>query len=351
MSGSVVLAVDGGNSKTDLALVRDDGALLAHVRGPLSSPHHLGLEGALGLLEGILDEALVTAGSPTATPVADVAELFLAGVDFPRRRSSCATRSRSARWAARPSVGNDTFAVLRAGTGAAGASRSCAAPGSTASASRPTAASRAFPRSVRSRATGAAATTSGSPRSPPPRAARTGVARRRRSSSAVPAHFGFETPLELAEAIHAGRDPARRLIELAPLVLDVVRDRRCRGRDRRPAGGGGRRAGAVGARRGSGSSTSPPTSCSAAGCSRPGRPAARRDRRRPPRARPAARRPADERRRRSSAPRCSGSTRSAPGPRPTSGRGASSARGRRRRRADARRDGARAAAAGEAVGG
>jgi len=44
MSGRRVLAVDGGNSKTDLALVRDDGRLLAHVRGPLSSPHHLGLE-------------------------------------------------------------------------------------------------------------------------------------------------------------------------------------------------------------------------------------------------------------------------------------------------------------------
>ena len=30
MSDRVVLAVDGGNSKTDLALVREDGALLAH---------------------------------------------------------------------------------------------------------------------------------------------------------------------------------------------------------------------------------------------------------------------------------------------------------------------------------
>ena len=43
MTAPVVLAVDGGNSKTDLALVRADGTVLAYVRGPLSSPHHLGL--------------------------------------------------------------------------------------------------------------------------------------------------------------------------------------------------------------------------------------------------------------------------------------------------------------------
>ena len=40
-----LLAVDGGATKTDLALVSADGALLALERGPLSSPHYLGLEG------------------------------------------------------------------------------------------------------------------------------------------------------------------------------------------------------------------------------------------------------------------------------------------------------------------
>ena len=49
MSGAAVLAVDGGNSKTDLALVEADGSVLALVRGPLSSPHHLGIDGALAV--------------------------------------------------------------------------------------------------------------------------------------------------------------------------------------------------------------------------------------------------------------------------------------------------------------
>ncbi len=39
----MILAVDGGNSKTDVALLAESGELLGHARGPLSSPHHLGL--------------------------------------------------------------------------------------------------------------------------------------------------------------------------------------------------------------------------------------------------------------------------------------------------------------------
>jgi N-acetylglucosamine kinase-like BadF-type ATPase len=36
---------------------------------------------------------------------------------------------------------------------------------------------------------------------------------------AVPAHFGLETPMQLAEAVHAGRIEQRRVIELAPVVF------------------------------------------------------------------------------------------------------------------------------------
>ena len=35
----------------------------------------------------------------------------------------------------------------------------------------------------------------------------------------MPAHFGFETPHELAEAIHRGEIPVRRLLELPPVVF------------------------------------------------------------------------------------------------------------------------------------
>ena len=58
MSRAAVLAVDGGNSKTDLALVGADGSLLSLVRGPLSSPQHLGVDGCLSTIDGLLTEAL-----------------------------------------------------------------------------------------------------------------------------------------------------------------------------------------------------------------------------------------------------------------------------------------------------
>jgi len=44
---NTVLAVDGGNSKTDLAIVDMDGTVLAAVRGPGSSPHHVGVAGSV----------------------------------------------------------------------------------------------------------------------------------------------------------------------------------------------------------------------------------------------------------------------------------------------------------------
>ena len=59
---SVVLAVDGGNSKTDVALVDVRGSVLAAVRGPGSSPHYLGLEGSLELVDALIGEACDDAG-------------------------------------------------------------------------------------------------------------------------------------------------------------------------------------------------------------------------------------------------------------------------------------------------
>ena len=116
-AGKLALAVDGGNSKTDLALVRDDGELLAFVRGPQSSPHHLGLAGCLDVLESLLAEASRHAGLDAATrPVADVAQLLIAGVDFPAEELQLQEAAEGRGWAEKTRVGNDTFAVLRAGT-------------------------------------------------------------------------------------------------------------------------------------------------------------------------------------------------------------------------------------------
>ena len=47
----LIVAVDGGNSKTDVVLLRADGTVLASVRGEGSSPHLLGLESAVRVVD------------------------------------------------------------------------------------------------------------------------------------------------------------------------------------------------------------------------------------------------------------------------------------------------------------
>ncbi|MGH2996146.1 MAG: N-acetylglucosamine kinase [Gaiellaceae bacterium] len=220
MSPPLVLAVDGGNSKTDLALVHADGEVLALVRGPLSSPHHLGVDGCLAVLDTLRDDALGEAGLTRANgAVADVAELLLAGVDFPTEEREVEDAVGPRGWAARTSVRNDTFAVLRAGTergwGIAvvcGAGINCVGVGPDGRHAR-------FP--ALGSITGdwgggfdvGLAGVSAAARSEDGRGPRTSLER------TVPAHFGLRTPTELAEAIHRGHIPQRRVIELAPAVL------------------------------------------------------------------------------------------------------------------------------------
>ena len=216
-----MLAVDGGNSKTDLALVRGDGALLAHVRGPQSSPHHLGLDGCLDVLQGLLDEAVETAGLTRidGEPVCDVAHLLLAGVDFPDEEQELWQAVTSRGWSTRVTVGNDTFAVLRAGTEQRwGVAIVCGA-GINCIGVAPDGAQVRFP--ALGAITGdwgggydvglaalSAAARSGDGRGP--------VTSLERS---VPAHFGLDTPLDVARELHRGRIGSRRLVELAPLVF------------------------------------------------------------------------------------------------------------------------------------
>ena len=51
------LAVDGGNSKTDVAVVSAEGNVLGFARGPASSPHHIGVEGTVEIVAGLIEEA------------------------------------------------------------------------------------------------------------------------------------------------------------------------------------------------------------------------------------------------------------------------------------------------------
>jgi N-acetylglucosamine kinase-like BadF-type ATPase len=224
MTHDLVVAVDGGNSKTDLALVRRNGEVLALVRGPHSSPHYLGLEGSLAVLEGLLEQAIAQAGVEDGRgPVGRVAELLMAGVDFPseERELERAAASRG-KFAERVAVGNDTFAVLRTGTekgwGVAivcGTGINCLGVGPDGRHSRFPALGTLTGDWGGGTDVGLAAVFSAA-RSEDGRGAKTML------EQAVPRHFGLETPTEFAEAVHRGRIELFRAAELAPVVLELA---------------------------------------------------------------------------------------------------------------------------------
>jgi N-acetylglucosamine kinase-like BadF-type ATPase len=114
---ALVLAVDGGNFKTDLALLDASGGLLSLVRGRGSSPHNLGLEGCVEVLEDLLESAIARAGLDRRDgPLASTAYLLLAGADQPEERAALRARIEQPGWSERLVVDNDTPALLRSGT-------------------------------------------------------------------------------------------------------------------------------------------------------------------------------------------------------------------------------------------
>jgi N-acetylglucosamine kinase-like BadF-type ATPase len=211
------IAVDGGNSKTDVALVREDGEIAATARGAGSSPYHLGVDGSLAVIGGLLEQC------GCELPV-EAAELLLAGVDFPAEESAVRAGIEQRGWAEHVSVDNDTFAVLRAGTDAGwGVAVVCGA-GINCVGVAPEG------RQARFRALGwTTGDWGGGPdvgreavyaaaRSEDGRGPKTALER------LVPAHFGLSAPSELAEAMHFERIDEHRVMDLAPVVFAAAAD-------------------------------------------------------------------------------------------------------------------------------
>ena len=120
MSAPILVAVDGGNSKTDVVLADADGAVLASVRGPASSPHLIGVPATITLLDDLIRQVRAQAGLPADLPL-ERAEIYLAGADLPVEVEILMSAVGDAGWASRHRVDNDTFALMRAGTDAADA--------------------------------------------------------------------------------------------------------------------------------------------------------------------------------------------------------------------------------------
>jgi N-acetylglucosamine kinase-like BadF-type ATPase len=216
-----VLAVDGGNSKTDVAILDETGRVLGTHRGPGASftPHDH--DRSVADLERSVLAAAADAGID-GRPIADAGVFCLAGADLPADDRRILRALRGLGVVPDPVLRNDTFAVMRAGAprgwGVAvvcGAGFNCTGVGPDG-------------REVRFPALGAisgdwaggatigieavgACVRAGDGRGP-----RTELER------AVPAHFGLKTPRQVMVGLHTGKLDDSRVYELAPVVLGAA---------------------------------------------------------------------------------------------------------------------------------
>lgn len=219
----LIVAVDGGNSKTDVLLVRSDGTVLASVRGPGSSPHQLGLGLAIRVVDNLVDRAWLAAGLPSRNgSKAGVAAVFMAGADLPSEEVALAGAVAAQGWAEQNHVANDVFAVLWAATGSGFGVAVTVGAGVNCVGTSPSGRRAWFPAlggitgdwgggpDIGLSALGAGV------RGEDGRGPATTLA------GAVAGYFGYATALEVAVAIHQGALDAARLIELPPLVVTAA---------------------------------------------------------------------------------------------------------------------------------
>jgi N-acetylglucosamine kinase-like BadF-type ATPase len=193
--------------------VREDGAVPGFARGRLSHPHRIGVEASADVVGALATEV----GAP-----ADLAVLLIAGLDFPDEEKAYLAEAERRGWATETVVGNDTLAVLRAGTELGwGVAVTCGA-GINCVGLAPDGRQLRFPSLGASSGDWGGAGDVGqaaiwaAARSEDGRGAKTELER------LVPEHYGVANTVELARSIHSGRVPWSRFGELAPLVFDAA---------------------------------------------------------------------------------------------------------------------------------
>lgn len=219
---SAVLAVDGGNSKTDMALVASDGELLGALRGPTVSHQAVGLDEGLRRLGELAGRIALGRGESRTGPVAEVGIYALAGADLPSDFQMLRSGLKAVGLSQSIVVANDATAALRAGTRRGwGIALVCGA-GVNAYGRNPNGRSARFAGlgdttgdwggggSIGLAALGAAVR------------ARDGRSSRTILEQVVPAHFGLRRPVDVAAAFESGHLDYRRFDDLAPLVFQAA---------------------------------------------------------------------------------------------------------------------------------
>ncbi|WP_407706446.1 N-acetylglucosamine kinase [Streptomyces scopuliridis] len=216
-----VLAVDAGNSKTDVAVIGADGSVLGTARGGGFQPPVVGIEAAVDALAVTVAEAASAAGLPERDLVGHVSAC-LANADLPVEERELAEAVQARGWGRTTEVRNDTFAILRAGlpTGAEprGVAVVCGA-GINCVGMLPDGRTARFP--AIGRISGDWGGGSGLAEEALWFAARAEDGRGEPTElvRTLPGHFGLGSMYELIEALHRGHIPFARRHELTPVLF------------------------------------------------------------------------------------------------------------------------------------
>ncbi|GHB23219.1 kinase [Streptomyces viridiviolaceus] len=215
-----VLAVDAGNSKTDVAVVTAGGDVLATARGGGFRPPAVGVERAVDALADAVTRALAAAGVGSV----DHVSACLANADLPVEEEQLAAALHARAWGRSVDVRNDTFAVLRAGVAEPrGVAVVCGA-GVNCVGMRPDGRTARFP--ALGRLSGDWGGGWGLAEEALWHAARAedGRGEPTELARALPAHFGLDSMYALIEALHLGRIGSARRHELAPVLFATAAD-------------------------------------------------------------------------------------------------------------------------------
>ncbi|MFJ6049097.1 N-acetylglucosamine kinase [Streptomyces sp. NPDC092307] len=219
-----VLAIDAGNSKTDVALIGPDGSVLCSGQAGGFQPPRTGVAAAVDVLAEAMADAGLRGGAG-AGPWVEHVSAALANADFPVEEWKLAREIKRRGWGRTTTVRNDTFALLRAGLPAGadpcGVAVVCGA-GINCVGMTPDGRTARFP--AIGRISGDWGGGGGlaeealwfAARAEDGRGGPTELAR------ALPAYFDHASMASLIEAMHLGRVPHARRHELTPVLFAVA---------------------------------------------------------------------------------------------------------------------------------
>lgn len=220
-----LLAVDGGGSKTDVALLSAGGEVLGAARGPESHPAMVGLDGAMDAIEGVVLRALAEAGvSPGARPVAELGVFCLAGDDLPSDHRALQAAVTARQWVARSVLRNDSFAMLRAGTSRGWGVAVVCGSGINCVGVAPNGRILRFPALGPISGDWGGGEDLGMAALAAAVRARDGRGPRTALEQLVPAHFDLRSPAAVMEELYHEHIDQHRLRELAPVVFQACDD-------------------------------------------------------------------------------------------------------------------------------